>query len=245
MKRLAVLLVGEYRTWPIASAAIFNFFNNRAEQIDYYFVTWDKSGEQFISDADITDYFQNKNLIAYKRVPVKNENHTYYKQTYLAKVANILKRTTEQTQEFVYDQVVETRPDMFLRPNGLEWKLCPDFYHRISIVDEYYLGQPWMLDLYYRSSSLTNDILSNRYYNCVSKFNDLANQISGVSFRNHHWYLARYVMDHNLISMCNSMTDVDYEFHTVIRPNFPTEVLSLSNKELWQYSEDWRLKQNA
>jgi len=39
MKRLAVLLVGEYRTWPIASAAIFNFFNNRAEQVDYYFVT--------------------------------------------------------------------------------------------------------------------------------------------------------------------------------------------------------------
>ena len=65
MKRLAVLLVGEYRTWPIASAAIFNFFNNRAEQIDYYFVTWNKSGEQFISDADITDYFQNKNFHVY------------------------------------------------------------------------------------------------------------------------------------------------------------------------------------
>jgi hypothetical protein len=41
------------------------------------------------------------------------------------------------------------------------------------------------------------------------------------------------------------MTDVDYEFHAVIRPNFPAEVLSLSNNELWQYGEDWRLKQNA
>ena len=69
MKRLAVLLVGEYRTWPISSTAIFNFFNNRAEQIDYYFVTWDKSGEQLISDADITNYFQtdgNTNMCSTK-----------------------------------------------------------------------------------------------------------------------------------------------------------------------------------
>lgn len=245
MKRIAVLLVGEYRTWPIASSVIFNFFDNRAEQVDYYFVTWDKSGEQSISDADITDYFQNRNLVAYKRVPIKIGIHTYYKQTYLAKVANILKRTSEQEQGFIYNQVVETRPDVFLRPNSIEWKMCPDFHHRISTIEECYHGEPWMLDLYYRSSSLTNDILSNRYYNCISKFNDLANQISGSTFRSHHWYLARYVMDHNLISTCGSMADVDYDYLTVIRSNFPADVLSLSNKELWQYGEDWRLKQNA
>jgi hypothetical protein len=45
--------------------------------------------------------------------------------------------------------------------------------------------------------------------------------------------------------MCGSMADTDYDYLTVIRSNFPTDVLSLSNKELWQYYEEWRLKQNA
>lgn len=241
MKRLAVLLVGEYRTWAMAHPVIFKFFEDKAETVDYYFVTWDKNGDQDITEHDIVSYFQNKNLVNFKIMPVMPDVHTYYKQAKLAKIANILKRQYEKQHNFLYDQVVETRPDVYLRSHGLPWNMCGDFQYSACYIEERYKGEPFMVDAYYRTNSLTNDVLSNRFFNIPSSVNYAANLVSGASFVSHHWYITKYLLEHTLIPREPNTYRTDYAYLNVIRPNFPADIdlLNLSDQQVTDLWTEW------
>jgi hypothetical protein len=170
MKTLAVLLAGEFRTWPKCSSYLFKFFQGRASRVDYFFATWTTSNDlpdKQITDADVREPFDKyrQNLISSSIVgPIGRKIYTFYNQAYLAKIANILKREHEIRHNFVYDQVVETRPDIYIRSRNPHWIPMKDYeFCNCSYVGDH-RGFDAIDDIYYRSNSFTNDIIANRYW---------------------------------------------------------------------------------
>ena len=43
MKNIAVVLRGHVRTWHFNAPKVFEFYNSIADNVDYYFTTWDTS----------------------------------------------------------------------------------------------------------------------------------------------------------------------------------------------------------
>ena len=174
IERLAVMLVGQYRTFAITHKYLFEFFKNKANRVDYYFVTWPTSGgantrhyEELvhITDDDIVKYFVNENLVRYKIVSDIPKKHTYYRMAYLSNVAMNLKNEFQNSYHFVYDQVVETRPDIYLRSHKQSelWQYCePMQYggHRIETIN----GHLFTNDCYIRTDSTTYDLVSARIH---------------------------------------------------------------------------------
>lgn len=232
--KLAVILAGEYRTWPKVSKYIFNFFTCRAKQVDYFFVTWNLSAGQIIEDTDVTSYFKDQNLIRYGIFHDNEKKHTYYKQTFLAKIGNIFKKEHEFNNNFVYDQVVVTRPDFYFRKNVIDWEICPDFYYQIGPItkeldnnsvgpEKYY---PWIQDVYVRSSSATDDILSQKYFFEYQNFFSNNTKFTTMAIiLGHHHMLAKFLMERNLLPLSYYLTQKnkpypfrqDYESEHAIR----------------------------
>jgi hypothetical protein len=237
IKRLAVIIAGEYRMWPVASRYLFDYFKDRAEQTDFFFVTWTHNAGTLITESDVSRYFVDQPATGIFLCNPIAEKHTYYKQAYLSKIGNILKRQQELRHNFVYDQVVETRPDLYIR-RAHDWLPCQDFEYVVAPIKTEKLegnihGMLFMMDIYYRTTSLTNDIISNRYWNIKSTFNNNANITSGVPFVGHHWYLPDYLMQHRLISQSDR---VDYGFNTIIRSYFPDiDLHTLSPNEILDF----------
>ena len=47
MKNIAVVLRGQVRTWHFNAPKVFDFYNEIADNVDYYFVTWDTCKSKF------------------------------------------------------------------------------------------------------------------------------------------------------------------------------------------------------
>jgi hypothetical protein len=230
MKRLAVILVGEYRTWAIAHRYLFKFFDSRAQQVDYFFVTWNVSsqtGELIpVTDTDITTAFavHNKNLVDYKILePIGKHRSTFYNQAYLSKVGNLLKRKSEHTGDFVYDQVVETRPDCYFRANDKPWVLCTDYEYEGAAPGQWKDGFMGIQDVYFRSSSFGNDLMSDRYYFKRDKDYHALTSTVHWEFSNHHWMMCE-ILFKRLLKQKSIESEEDFEFFCAVRPNFPTHI---------------------
>jgi hypothetical protein len=240
INKLAVLICGEFRTWEIGSKYIFEYAENQAVHVDYYFATWDTSNypnlKEFqrkikITDQDITEKFTNKKLIDYKIINseiYQSFKFTFYHQAYLAKIANILKRKYELENDFIYDQVLELRPDLFI-PKKLKnlLTLCKNFEYSISHSFYYIDENPGLLDWYYRSNSFSNDILADRYY-----FNDPIGDIYPLMNNNHN-LLYNYVTARKLVSQPNILLNhnIPSEFNefsgiSVLTTDFPKNINS-------------------
>lgn len=197
--RVAVLLIGELRTWEHSSKYIINSISTIAKQIDWFLVTWDtdkSSGEPIhVSDRDVLLPFEKNNVKPknYKILPIiAKERTTFFNNAWLSKVANILKRQTERIENFVYDNVIECRVDLYLRKVNKSYRWCnefeivgPQFQHVEGIM-----ASP---DLYFRSGSYTNDILSNRYAMRPSESHYTITSQVYTKFNNHHWVLYQYI----------------------------------------------------
>jgi hypothetical protein len=216
MNRLAVILIGQYRTWPICAPYLQNFFASKTKQVDYFFVTWNKTGTYHnglwsaaditVTEEDILQYFKTTNVVC-KMLPEIPERNTYYKMAYLAREANKLKLQKEQEENFIYNSVVETRPDLFLAPGAHEWSECKDLMYygdKISVLN----GNMFIGDTYLRTSSETYNIVSNRIAKCTSKVSSLARSLGNY----HHKMLANYLQENNVVWAGN-----DFYFQSVIR----------------------------
>jgi hypothetical protein len=247
--RIAVLLVGELRTWPKAAKYLFNFFNDRATQVDYYFVTWDIStdtGKQIsIGYEDIIHPFNQNNIKLYDYkilAPIGKQRTTFYNQAWLAKVGNLLKRRVEQRENFIYDQVIETRPDIYLRRQSNErflWSMCKDFEYEggrpVLGNDGYSNGFLTMPDHYWRTNSYTNDIVANRFSFKKSTEHYTVTWHVSWTFYNHHWTISNYMFTKLLKpgSYEESSSTRDYAYFCAIRPNFP-EDMNLDEQHPWE-----------
>jgi hypothetical protein len=249
LKRLAVIVAGEYRTWDISHKYFFKTFAGRAEQIDYYFVTWDTTIASSrwnptyrpVIDQDVTRYFDEQHrLVSFKIIPTESvaRNHTYYLKAYLSKVGNILKREKEIQGDFIYDQVIDTRPDIYFRLDTYPTPFYPLQDLELSTADDSSMGNAvWIntsgyasiVDVYLRTNSFTHDLISARVLDARSQITkQFYNQI--LEGKTHHQLLAHHIMAHNIRASFGS----DYLFYKPIRFNLSADVDldQLSRQEL-------------
>jgi len=104
-----------------------------AETVDYYFYTWNENGyyPHMVMPRDIEIYFGNR-LKKYQIVDTSEvlSKNKICRLSYLAKKAQSAKKQVEEDEGFVYDYVIETRPDLYLghhHPDHIEYAtLKPD-----------------------------------------------------------------------------------------------------------------------
>lgn len=230
INRLAVVLVGEFRTWKIASKYLFQFFEERANQVDYFFVTWNVSSQTGkligVTDNDVVEPFVKfkQNLIEHKILePIGRHNSTFYNQAWLSKIGNLLKRKYEAKNNFFYDQVVETRPDVYFRRHDSLWTFCKDFEYEGGLSYQFDSALAGMPDVYVRTSSITSDVVADRYYYKKSK--DVRNIINAThwEFNNHHLTLSEIFYKRKICPK-SYINEMDYRLFVCVRPSFPEDL---------------------
>lgn len=260
LNRIAVLLAGDFRQWPRAAEYIFAFAKRQAVTVDYYFATWETTQDFWnvvndkeankqrpVIETNITCEFikHKENLINFQIVKNFNTRHhpTFYHQTYLAKLAGIMKRRHELDNDFIYDQVFEIRPDLYIfdevnRPVTLtdfEWT-CELCYTETHIKHQW----PIAPDLYYQSNSFGNDVMAERYYyqKCIEadKFGEI-DQFKHCSVTQHnHWIL----FDYSHARRMHAIPLVTPCYPVPIRPNFPPDDLrNYSQSQLYEYFQQY------
>lgn len=120
MKNIAVVLRGHVRTWHFNAPKVFEFYNSIADNVDYYFTTWDTSNTDGIEET-----FEYQNLIHFQIVSHSFENAILTEGDFKGKWYNgqlgppymnmmILPhlRRREKQLETKYDCIFDTRPDV-------------------------------------------------------------------------------------------------------------------------------------
>lgn len=226
---LAVILIGQVRTWSICAKYLQRHFKNRARQVDYFFVTWDTTNKNFenndytselttVTPEDILPYFNaDSNLAAYRIVPDIPIKHRFFRMAFLSKIAEQLKDQYEIAHGFRYKQVVETRPDMYFRSTDAEWPICEAYQYSGGNIEHTDLG-PFVPDCYFRMDSGYHKILSNRLTQFDLQYAFLKEETIKYKTGN-HGYMASYLLDQNF----NSIPQKDHEFEIVIRNPIMTD----------------------
>ena len=141
--RIAVVFVGHIRTLTVCLPNNRYFFNRMGKQVDYYVVTWDEfdyessdyqrddlldMSKKVNQHRDIEVYFgsllKGIKMISSDTLDFNKISTSEYRGlwkmlnlTYLSKIGNLLKQTYEKENNFIYDQVIEMRPDIVHNPH--------------------------------------------------------------------------------------------------------------------------------
>lgn len=231
-----MLLSGDFRLWPRASEYIFDFAEHLAHEVDYYFATWtttrdywypqpkSKLTERAVTENDVTEKFLGRNLVAYKLVEQIPEYPTSnYYQSYLGNIANILKRKHELANNFVYDQVIEMRPDLLIVDNA-EPIIFKNFECLVHIMYEGNIHFPQAMDFYYQANSFSSDVMSSRFYyqKSIEATKFQYDQYTHWPLPMHnHWALVDFIYARRMQHINNQSSTVQI----AIRPNFPQDDL--------------------
>ena len=129
MKNIAVVLRGHVRTWHFNAPKVFDFYNEIADNVDYYFITWDTSNTTGIEES-----FTNQNLIHFhilghslhNAMLTKNDSIGEYYNGHLGPpYMNMIMlphiRRQEKYLDTKYDCIFDTRPDVLPIRNKILW----------------------------------------------------------------------------------------------------------------------------
>ena len=157
MKRIAVCLSGQSRTWKYCVDSIKSFLRDDEYEIDYFIHTWDinnyrpietiDGSEKYFykSEVDTKSYIESYNPKLYKiqsfesfqnklkkiKNPIPyayNDNGNMINQMYSFKQSIVLKRIWERKNGFKYDYVIKLRPDLFF--------VYPSLRKNIELLEE-------------------------------------------------------------------------------------------------------------
>lgn len=131
LNKIAVVLIGDWRTGSIVSKYTKEFFSKLSQKVDYYIVSYDNIDEQTIKNS-----YPDANI---KLINTTGIDSVYFSRAYLSKLGleliadrhdpnhrkvNYINLTKIQ---LFYEQVIETRPDLYLKSKINE--LIPFCYH--------------------------------------------------------------------------------------------------------------------
>jgi hypothetical protein len=155
MKNIAVILRGHYRTWDYNYKTIFKFYESIADNVEYYFVTWQLDN---MNSKRITDSFEDNNKKLIKFLPLEPQS-MYYTCWHGPSWLNysIIPYKKQRERIIKYDAVFDTRPDIMcqriklnpiLPPEPNTWyvtKYEPHFGHdgvtrHVGIEDHFFMS---------------------------------------------------------------------------------------------------------
>jgi hypothetical protein len=129
MKNIAVVLRGQVRTWHFNAPKVFDFYDKIADNVDYYFITWDTSNTEGIEES-----FKNQNLIHFHILSYSLNNSLrtesykegeYYNGHLGPPFMNMIMlphiRRQEKRLGTKYDCIFDTRPDVLPVRNKIIW----------------------------------------------------------------------------------------------------------------------------
>jgi len=256
--RLAVLLVGDLRLWSRASSYIFSFAEHLSSNVDYYFATWNKTRDHWwpeeksissirdVTEQEIIAPFGDRNLINVQIVDqsatIPRQHLTIYYQSFLAKLANLAKNRHEFANGFVYDHVIEIRPDLYISHERLlqpEEKLPKDFeYIAGSEYTNNTFPYPQLNDFYSRSSSIGNDVISNRFFRQGYLYTGNFQHKYSPSGPNNHWVLLDYLYARRMSGRSFGHYETDGQIP--VRPNFPEgDLNNVCPNDMKQWDMEW------
>jgi len=170
MKNVAVIIRGHLRTWNYIKPVVFDFFDSIADNVDYYFATWD------IYDPVVIHYirqdFNSRNLIKLLTVPVTDMDYNgWISSGFFNYLLIPYKKQRERQLQIKYDAVFDTRPDIMprRRPGGV---IPPE---PMTLYTTYFNNQRGMLydpdseymiglgDHFFMMADEVHDIISQRY----------------------------------------------------------------------------------
>ena len=257
--KVAVCLSGQLRQWEIAHQNQIQFFgNNKVYEVDYFIHTWnystDRAGvSQPHQKRDVTQEEFDKLLKKYK--PKKSifdnkDSEDFWSGDWWAGLfysfaqSVMLKRQYEIENNFEYDIVIKSRPDIVFDPNRkfvthyLENNLI---YTTHAGVQESEFSMFNVNDCCFYGNSYTMDLLTNLYYYRMK----VVNGNSGYTKFNFHplgpgTLMGEFFRDNGI----NYMTQKGWR-ETLIKLGCPTD-LDLNNQrefaKLEKYFRNWYTK---
>ncbi len=112
LDHIAVVLRGHVRTWHYIYPMVFDFYDSIAENVDYYFVTWDTSNTD-----GIVETFKDQNLVHFQIVSRNIVDGEYYDSFtgpgfMGALILPHLNATEQKLANHLYDAIFDSRPDV-------------------------------------------------------------------------------------------------------------------------------------
>ena len=172
MSRVAVCLVGEIRCWEVTKHIF------KSWDVDFFVSTWDTTNREednypykFHGNSDINDdILETLKPKGYEFLLREVENKIKFnipKYYYLVHRGNLLKTQYELDNDFKYDCVIMTRPDVYHDKNLIKeistYKLDELVLHSAILnIGEDYFGQ-YCMDAAAYGTSATMDIFSSIY----------------------------------------------------------------------------------
>ena len=172
MSRVAICLAGEMRYWEIMKHIF------KSWDVDFFVSTWDTTNREkdnypykFHGSSDINDdMLETLNIKGYEFLSREVENKIKFhmpKYYYLVHRSNLLKTQYELDNDFKYDCVIMTRPDVYHDKNLIKKILSHKLdelvlYSSVINQSEDFLG-PYCMDAAAYGTSATMDIFSSIY----------------------------------------------------------------------------------
>ena len=129
MKNIAVVLRGHVRTWHFNTSKVFEFYNEIAENVDYYFITWDTSNTEGIEESFVDQNLIHFHILSYSihnaLITDGAKEGDYYNGHLGPPFMNMIMlphiRRQEKCLGAQYDCIFDTRPDVLPVRNQIIW----------------------------------------------------------------------------------------------------------------------------
>lgn len=134
--RIAVCISGQMRTWKTAAKNQMWFWNTSGQDVDYFIHTWDYSQdrtgaqqeyiERHISEDEYNEYIDTykpvmHSIDSYRQEDMYGNDH-WLSLFYSYVKCLLMKKEYEEKNQFEYDVVIKSRPDLVFNPKvTLRW----------------------------------------------------------------------------------------------------------------------------
>ncbi len=250
--RIAICLSGQLRNWELAYSNQINHWSYGGHEVDYFIHTWDYSGDrtnishdyvhrdidQEEYDRFIQTYKPKKSIFDSKKQDFFYGNDHWSSLFYGFSQSILLKREYELENNFEYDIVIKSRPDVIFNPHqGPHWPTIHE--KKDSAKSEYFketysdnklftthggsmpheFGMFNINDCVFLSNSYTMDLMMNIYFYRQQKINEKI-----PNYRNYHIMGPGVLMsEYCSVYGITPMVGVDF-LETLIKDGCPTDL---------------------
>ena len=267
--RIAVCLSGQLRNWELAYHNQMIHWIHGEHDVDYFTHTWNYSGDRThishdyvyrdIDDNEYDRFIQiykpKKSILESKKQEFFYDNDHWSSLFYSFSKSVLLKREYELENNFEYDIVVKSRPDVIFNPFAKPtwpWALTPN-KHELDFFKETYSdnklftthtgSMPHEFDMFnindcvFLSNSYTMDLMMNIYFYRQQKINKNIPNYKNYAIMGPGVLMNEYCHDYGITPM------VGLNFlETLIKDGCPTDLDLLTQdgyQSMNRYFRDW------